>query len=256
MPRLPSFDPEIRLGVPRARLPRHVAIIMDGNGRWAERRGRARIWGHRAGVSSVRAAAIECARLGIERLTLYAFSQENWKRPRREVDILWKLLRRFLVRERDEIMGNDIRFAAVGRLDGLPGFVRREIDEVVRLSARNRGMVLCLALNYGGRAEIADAARAIADRVRRGEVRPEDVDEALVARHLYAPGAPDPDLLVRTAGEMRVSNFLLWQISYAEFHVTQACWPEFREEHLHAALRDYAGRSRKFGALPAETGAG
>jgi undecaprenyl diphosphate synthase len=251
LPRLPSFDPEERLGVPRERLPRHVAIIMDGNGRWAERRRRARIWGHRAGVESVRQTAIECARLGIERLTLYAFSQENWKRPPREVEVLWRLLRQFLVRERDEITVNDIRFEAIGRLDGLPDLVKRELDETMRLSAGNRGMVLCLALNYGGRAEIADAARAIAERVRRGEISPADVDESLLARHLYAPGTPDPDLLIRTAGEMRVSNFLLWQISYAEFHVTPACWPEFRGEHLHAALRDYAGRSRKFGALPA-----
>ena len=251
MPRLPSFDPLARCGVPRDRLPRHVAIIMDGNGRWAQRRGRARIWGHRAGVSSVRATAIECARLGIERLTLFAFSQENWKRPRREVDILWKLLRQFLVRERDEIMDNDIRFEAIGRLEGLPDFVRREIDDVGRRSAANTGMTLCLALNYGGRAEIADACRALAEEVARGEVRPGAIDEDAVARRLYAPAAPDPDLLVRTAGEMRVSNFLLWQISYSEFHVTPACWPEFRESHLHEALRAYAGRDRRFGALPA-----
>src|SRR5689334_10496141 len=159
---------------------------MDGNGRWAQRRRRARIWGHRAGVASVRTTAIECARLGLDRLTLYAFSQENWKRPRREVDILWKLLRQFLVRERDEIMENDIRFAAIGRMEGLPDFVRRELDETARLSAGNRGMTLCLALNYGGRAEIVDACRALAARVRRGELRAEDIDEAQLARHLYA----------------------------------------------------------------------
>jgi len=251
VPRLPSFDPLARCGVPRDRLPRHVAIIMDGNGRWAQRRGRARIWGHRAGVASVRAIAIECARLGIERLTLFAFSQENWKRPRREVDLLWRLLRQFLVRERDEITDNDIRFTAIGRLEGLPDLVRRELDETRALSTGNRGMTLCLALNYGGRAEIADACRAVAVRVRRGEIRADEVDEEQLARHLYAPEAPDPDLLVRTAGEMRVSNFLLWQISYAEFHVTPACWPEFREAHLHEALREYAGRDRRYGALPA-----
>jgi undecaprenyl diphosphate synthase len=254
VPRLPPFDPEQRLGVPRERLPRHVAIIMDGNGRWAQRRGRARIWGHRAGVASVRAVSVECARLGIGRLTLYAFSQENWKRPGREVAILWKLLRRFLVAERDEIMANDIRFAAIGRMEGLPDFVRRELEETVRLSAGNGGLVLCLALNYGGRAEIADAARALAEDVRRGALDPADVDEAAVAARLYAPGAPDPDLLVRTAGEMRVSNFLLWQISYAEFHVTAACWPDFREADLHEALRAYAGRDRRFGALPVGAG--
>ena len=256
MPRLPRFDPVERLGLPREALPRHVAIIMDGNGRWAERRGRARIWGHRAGVASVRAVSVECARLGLERLTLYAFSQENWKRPRREVDILWKLLRSFLVKERDEILDNDIRFAAVGRLDGLPDFVRRELDETMRVSARNPGLVLCLALNYGGRAEIVDAARAIAERARRGEIDPAALDEAAFARHLYDPSAPDPDLLVRTAGESRVSNFLLWQISYSEFHVSPVCWPEFREPHLHAALVDYARRDRKFGALPAAARSG
>ena len=253
MPRLPSFDPRDRLGLPREALPRHVAIIMDGNGRWAQRRRRARIWGHRAWVASVRAVSIECARLGLERLTLYAFSEDNWKRPPREVEILWKLLRSFLVRERREIMDNDIRFAAIGRLEGLPDYVRRELDETIRLSARNRGMVLCLALNYGGRQEIVDAARALAGEVLRGAMAPADIDEAALARRLYAPGAPDPDLLVRTAGEMRVSNFLLWQISYAEFHVTPTCWPDFREADLHAAIRYFAGRQRKFGALPAET---
>ena len=251
MPRLPSFDPLERCGVPRDRLPGHVAIIMDGNGRWSQRRGRARIWGHRAGVASVRTTAIECARLGIGRLTLFAFSQENWKRPRREVDLLWRLLRQFLVRERDEILENDIRFTAIGRIEGLPDSVRREIEETRKASAASRGMVLCLALNYGARAEIADACRAVARRVRRGELAPEDVDEEAIARHLYDPEAPDPDLLVRTAGEMRVSNFLLWQISYAEFFVTPACWPEFREAHLHEALRAYAGRDRRYGALPA-----
>jgi undecaprenyl diphosphate synthase len=256
MPRLPRHDPRQRLGVDPERMPRHVAVIMDGNGRWAQRKGRARIWGHRAGVASVRAVAMECARLGVERLTLYAFSQENWKRPPREVGLLWKLLRQFLVRERREILDNDIRFDAVGRLDGLPPFVRRELDETMRLSARQTGMTLCLALNYGGRAEIVDAARAIAEKVRRGELDPARLDEAAFARHLYAPRAPDPDLLIRTAGESRVSNFLLWQISYAEFFVTPVCWPEFREAHLHEALRDYARRDRRFGALPAGAPAG
>ncbi|MCK6479685.1 MAG: isoprenyl transferase [Planctomycetes bacterium] len=256
MPRFPRFDPSERLGLPAEALPRHVAIIMDGNGRWAKRRRRARIWGHRAGVASVRAVAIECARLGIDRLTLYAFSQENWKRPEREVSILWKLLRSFLVRERREIMDNDIRFTAIGRLEGLPDFVRRELRETERLSARNPGMTLCLALNYGGRAEIVDAARSLAEDVRRGLLSPSAIDEAAIASRLYAPDAPDPDLLVRTAGEQRVSNFLLWQISYAEFHVTPVCWPEFREPHLHEALREYARRDRRFGALPAEAPAG
>ena len=256
MPRLPRFDPVERLGLRQEQLPRHVAIIMDGNGRWAERRRRARIWGHRAGVGSVRAVAVECARLGVERLTLYAFSQENWKRPRREVQILWKLLRSFLVKERNEIMDNDIRFTAIGRLEGLPDFVARELEETRARSADNPGMVLSLALNYGGRAEIVDAARALAEEARAGTLDPADIDEAALSARLHDPSAPDPDLLVRTAGESRVSNFLLWQISYAEFHVTPVCWPEFREPHLHEALRDFAGRQRKFGALPEESAGG
>lgn len=251
MPRLPRYDTRQRLGLEPEQLPAHIAIIMDGNGRWAQSRNRARIWGHRAGVASVRSTAIECARLGIQRLTLYAFSQENWKRPPREVGVLWKLLRSFLVKERDEIMDNDIRFTAIGRLDGLPDFVRRELEETRAISAGNDGMVLSLALNYGGRAEIVDAARELARKARDGDLDPDAIDEEAVARHLYDPAAADPDLLVRTAGESRVSNFLLWEISYSEFHVTDVCWPEFREEHLHAALRDYAGRRRTFGALPA-----
>ena len=172
------------------------------------------------------------------------------------MDVLWRLLRQFLVRERDEIMANDIRFTGIGRIEGLPDSVRRELDGTAALSEGNRGMVLCLALNYGGRTEIVDAARALAARVQRGEIAPGDIDEAALARHLYAPGAPDPDLLIRTAGEMRVSNFLLWEISYAEFHVTPVCWPDFREAHLHAAIRDYAGRDRRFGALPVGAGSG
>ena len=237
-----------------AKLPRRVAIIMDGNGRWARRRTMARIMGHREGINSVREITTRCAELHLESLTLYAFSRENWKRPKAEIDALMNLLRRFLIDERPEIMRHDIRLTAIGRIDELPAKVRRELDETMRMSAGNRGMVLCLALSYGGRAEIADAARAIAERVRAGEIDPADVDEALVASHLYAPGLPDPDLLIRTAGEMRVSNFLLWQISYSEFWVTPVCWPEFRAEHLEEAFRAYAERERRFGAVPGGVG--
>ena len=230
-------------------LPRHVAIIMDGNGRWAKARGIARIRGHAAGVESVRAITRACARAKLEQLTLYAFSEENWNRPRREVSLLMRLLRRFLVRERDEIMENDIRLTSIGRLDRLPDEVRRELEKTRTMSADNHGMVLNLALSYGGRQELVDATRAIARRVAAGEVSPDEITEEMIAAHLYQPDMPPPDLLIRTAGEYRFSNFLLWQISYTALYVTTACWPAFREEDLHAAFRAYGGRKRTYGGL-------
>jgi undecaprenyl diphosphate synthase len=229
-------------------LPRHVAIIMDGNGRWAEMRGLPRTRGHAEGVESVRAVTRECARIGIGQLTLYAFSEENWRRPRREVRLLMRLLRRFLVGERGEIMDNDIRLTAVGRLDRLPADVRRELDRTAELSADNGGMRLCLALSYGGRQEIVDAVRSI---VADG-VAPDDVSEEEIQRHLYQPDMPPVDLMIRTAGEMRLSNFLLWQLSYAELYVAPLCWPDFREEELGRALENYGKRTRKFGGLVPE----
>jgi undecaprenyl diphosphate synthase len=232
-------------------MPRHIAIIMDGNGRWAQSRTWARIRGHRAGVRSVREAAEECARLGIGQLTLYAFSSENWKRPPREVDLLMHLLRRFLVSERSTILEHNIRFRTIGRIEGLPAEVRHEIAETARLSADKSGTTLCLALNYGGRAEIADAARRIAEEARAGHLDPASVDETALADRLYQADMPEPDLLIRTAGELRISNFLLWQISYAEIHVTEVLWPDFRVTDLHKAIRDYAGRDRRFGGLGA-----
>ena len=238
-------------GVPAQRMPRHIAIIMDGNGRWAKHRTWARIRGHRAGVRAVRETTEECARLGIRQLTLYAFSSENWKRPQREVDLLMRLLKRFLVSERPTIQENNIRFRTIGRIDRLPKEVQKEIAETARLSRGNTGTTLCLALNYGGRAEIADAARRIAEGARDGAIDPAQVDEALIARHLYQPEMPEPDLLIRTAGEMRISNFLLWQVSYAEIHVTDVLWPDFRAADLHKAIRDFAGRDRRFGGLSA-----
>ncbi|MEM8885474.1 MAG: polyprenyl diphosphate synthase [Planctomycetota bacterium] len=233
-------------------LPAHVAIIMDGNGRWAETRGLARTRGHAEGVESVRAITRECARLKLQQLTLYAFSEENWKRPRREVSLLMRLLRRFLVGERGEIMDNDIRLTAVGRLDRLPDDVRRELDKTRALSEHNKGMVLCLALSYGGRQELVDAARAVAEQARDGTIEPDAIDEELLDRHLYQPHMPPVDLMIRTAGEMRLSNFLLWQVSYAELYVADVCWPAFREEQLHAALEAYSKRTRKFGGLVRE----
>jgi undecaprenyl diphosphate synthase len=236
-------------GLDPARLPRHVAIIMDGNGRWAQQRGLPRIEGHRRGVKSVRATIEECCRLGIQQLTLYCLSVENWKRPQEELDFLMTLLGHYLVEERTEIMEQNIRFTTIGRWSELPAPVVAQINENVRLSRPNTGMVLCLAINYGGRAELVDAMRALAERVREGTLEPDNIDEITVSDALYTSGMPDPDLLIRTAGELRVSNFLLWQISYAELWVTEKCWPEFDCACLHSALRDYANRERRFGGL-------
>jgi len=230
-------------------IPRSVAVIMDGNGRWAKGKGLERIRGHERGVEAVRTVATECARLGVEALTLYAFSEENWKRPRHEILLLMRLLRQFLTAERPTLVQNDIRLLHSGRRDRLDADVLATLDETMALTAGHRGMKLVLAISYGGRQEIADAARAIARDVAAGRLAPEAVDEAAVASRLYLPDVPDPDLLIRTAGEMRVSNFLLWQISYAEIHVSPVCWPDFRTEHLHDAFRDYGRRTRKFGQV-------
>jgi undecaprenyl diphosphate synthase len=238
-------------GLEPARLPRHVAVIMDGNGRWAQQRGLPRIEGHRRGVTSVRGTIEECCRLGIEQLTLYCLSTENWKRPKHELDFLMVLLHRYLLAERAEILEQNIRFTTIGRREGLPPKVLREIDENVRVSEANTGMTLCLAINYSGRTEMVDAVQAIAVQVKDGTLRPGDVDETTIGDALNTAGMPDPDLLIRTAGEMRVSNFLLWQISYAELWVTPKCWPEFDAGTLHEALHDYAKRERRFGGLNA-----
>lgn len=237
--------------VPVEKIPASIGIIMDGNGRWARRLGWERVKGHTAGIDSVREVSRECARLGVRELTLYAFSVENWKRPRREVDYLMRLLRRFAVDERPEIMENAIRFTTIGRVDELPEETLGELRATERLSAENGGMVLRLALNYGGRAELADAARALARDVAAGRLAPDDVDEEALRTRLYAPEMRDVDLVIRTAGEMRISNFLLWQMSYAEIYVTDVLWPEFRREHLHAAIRAFASRERRFGGLVA-----
>jgi undecaprenyl diphosphate synthase len=236
-------------GLDPERLPRHVAVIMDGNGRWAQQRGLPRIEGHRRGVQSVRNTIEECCRLGIGQLTLYCLSVENWKRPQQELDFLMALLHQYLIAERAEIMEQNIRFTTIGRRAELPADVLAEIDENVRVSAGNTGMVLCLAINYGGRTEIVDAMRTLARRVKEGSLEPDDIDELVIGDALTTAGMPDPDLLIRTAGEMRVSNFLLWQISYAELWVTQQCWPDFDTATLREALRDYAGRTRRFGGL-------
>lgn len=236
-------------GLDPARLPDHVAIIMDGNGRWAKRRGLPRVEGHRRGVKAVRATIEECCRLGIGQLTLFCLSSENWKRPKLELDFLMALLQQYLIQERAEIMEQNIRFAMIGRRDGLTAEVLHELDENIRLSADNTGMVLCLAINYGARIEMVDAVRKLAREAKAGKLDPEKIDETAISAALYTSGMADPDLLIRTAGEMRVSNFLLWQISYAEIWVTEKCWPDFDRATLHRALKDYAGRERRFGGL-------
>src|SRR5262245_22612412 len=236
-------------GLDPARMPQHVAVIMDGNGRWAQERGLPRVEGHARGVQSVRAVIEEGCKLGVGQLTLYCLSVENWKRPQTELDFLMSLLHDYLIAERDEIMAENIRFTVIGRRGGLPDHVLAEIDESVRISKTNTGMTLCLAINYGGRTEIVDAVRAIAERARRGELTPGQIDELTISDALYTGGMHDPDLLIRTAGEMRVSNYLLWQISYAELWVTSKCWPDFDAALFHQALRDYAARERRFGGL-------
>lgn len=239
-------------GLDPDRLPRHIAIIMDGNGRWAQCRGQPRIEGHRQGVHSVRAVVEECARLEIEQLTLYCLSSENWKRPRLELDLLMRLLQTFVVAERDEIMRQDIRFATIGRTEKLGGRVLKEVQKTIDLSAGNEGMRLCLALNYGSRLEIVDAVKAIATEVQSGALAPDAIAEETISSRLYTAGMIDPDLVIRTAGEMRISNFLLWQISYAELYVTETYWPDFRQPNLRAALQSFAQRERRFGGLQAK----
>ncbi|HVW00653.1 MAG TPA: isoprenyl transferase [Planctomycetaceae bacterium] len=236
-------------GLQPEQLPRHIAVIMDGNGRWAQQRGLPRIEGHRRGVASVRAIVEECARLEIEQLTLYCLSSENWKRPQRELDFLMRLLEQYVIEERAEILRQDIRFAMIGRREGLSAGVLREVEKTIAATEQSRGMRLCLAVNYGSRQEIVDAVQHIAREVAAGRLDPADIDEARISDSLYTAGMPDPDLVIRTAGEMRISNFLLWQISYAELWVTDKCWPEFRQPDLLAALRGYAARDRRFGGL-------
>ena len=242
-------DPDWALAraIDPARLPAHIAVIMDGNGRWAKRRNMPRVAGHRAGIEPVRNTVETCARLGIEALTLYAFSVENWKRPRAEIETLWRLLRYYLRNELPSLMRNNIRFQTIGRTEGLPHQITRELQETIDSTARNTGLVLSLAINYGGRAEIVDAVAAMVDKARRGEHV--EVTEESVNAHLYTAGLPEPDLLIRTSGEMRISNFLLWQIAYAELYVTETLWPDFRRADLLRAVLDYQKRDRRFGGL-------
>ncbi len=245
-------DWEIAGALDPGRLPAHIAIIMDGNGRWAARRRLPRVAGHKAGVGPVRTTVETCARLGIRVLTLYAFSVENWKRPRAEVETLWRLLRFYLQKELPELQKNDIRLQAIGRLHALPPDVRRELDAVVDATAGNRGLLVNLAINYGGRAEIVDAVNSIVDAARReGRLSSLRIDENMLAAHLYTGSCPPPDLLIRTSGEMRLSNFLLWQIAYSELYVTETLWPDFNRTHLLTAVLEYQKRDRRYGGLSA-----
>lgn len=228
-------------------LPRHIAIIMDGNGRWAQARGKSRIAGHQAGADSVRAIVRACGTWGIPYLTLYAFSTENWKRPATEVSALMQLLRRYIRQEVDELDRSNVRFNTIGDPTRLSESVRRDLDETKHRLSGNTGLTLTVALNYGSRDEILRAVRSLAERVRDGSLAPEAIDETALSQSLDTAGLPDPDMLIRTAGEQRLSNYLLWQLSYAEFHFTDICWPDFREEQLAGQIRDYQRRLRKFG---------
>jgi len=233
----------------RSRIPRHVAIIMDGNGRWARQKGWPRIRGHEEGAKSVTAVLRACRGLGIQYLTLYAFSIENWARPAAEVRALMGLLLRFLQEREHELHENRVRLRVIGRTATLPARVQRELERVIRATEKYKEGQLILALSYGGRSEIADAARRIARRAKDGELDPEEVDEKTVSEALYAPDVPDPDLLIRTSGEMRVSNFLLWQISYSEILVTPVLWPDFRQKEFREAVREYGKRHRRYGGV-------
>jgi undecaprenyl diphosphate synthase len=235
--------------IARGNLPRHVAIIMDGNGRWAKARGVPRLMGHRAGRESVREAVKGCVALGVEVLTLYTFSIENWARPRREVNALMAILRRTLREERRELRERNVRLRVVGRTRDLPEAVREAIDEAQDYLAGCDGLLLNLALSYSGRAELVDAVRALLREHRDGPLDPRRVDEDQIARHLYTAGLPDPDLLIRTSGEMRLSNFMLWQLAYTELWITDTLWPDFRRRHLYQAVADFQRRERRFGRV-------
>ncbi len=232
-----------------ANLPTHVAIIMDGNGRWAKQRGMPRVEGHRNGVESVRAIVRACGEVGVKYLTLYAFSVENWNRPKDEVDTLMKYLARFLKNEIGELNRSNVRLEAIGQIWRLPEAVQQQLEKTKAALAKNNGLTLVLALSYGGRTELVEATRAIAAKVKSGQLDPAEINERVISEHLYTRHSPDPDLMIRTSGEMRISNFLLWQISYAELVVTQTLWPDFRKAQFFEALEEYARRHRRFGAV-------
>jgi len=238
-----------RLGVTPEQMPRHIAIIMDGNGRWAQKQSLPRVEGHREGGKTVETIALRCVDFGIESLTLYSFSIENWKRPQYEINALMHLYTQYLVGIRDMLKRNNVKLIHLGRTDGLPDSVLHEINKTMELTSAHTGMILALALNYGGRAEIVDATRQIAKEYKSGNLSLEDIDEQCISQHLYTAGLAEPDLLIRTANEMRISNFLLWQISYSEFYVTKTFWPDFKKTSLEEAILAYAQRNRRFGTI-------
>jgi len=230
------------------KIPEHVAVIMDGNGRWAKQKAMNRISGHEEGTESVRVIVRTSREIGVKWLTLYAFSEENWKRPKYEITALMGILKRFLKSELDEMQQQNIRFTAIGRINRLPDDVRSLIEDTIQKTSGNTGMTLTLALSYGGRQEIFDAIQKIAKRIVSGDIQPSDINEGLISGFLYTAGMPDPDLLIRTSGEYRVSNFLLWQIAYTELFITPTLWPDFRKEEYLKAIEDYQKRERRFGA--------
>lgn len=241
---------ELKSGIEaRGKLPRHIAIIMDGNGRWAKARNLPRIAGHREGINSVREITRACGELGIDYLTLYTFSQENWARPVREVSALMNLLVETIRREIDELIGNNVRLRVIGRLEEMPSGPREELQEGIQRTSENTGLNLVLALNYGGRTEILDAIRELCRKVARGDLSPDKLSESMFSRHLYTAGMPDPDMVIRTSGEHRISNFLLWQLAYSELYITPVHWPAFRKEELYEAIQDYQLRERRFGRV-------
>jgi undecaprenyl diphosphate synthase len=240
----PQLSPQAK-----SALPAHVAVIMDGNGRWAKQRGLPRVEGHRNGAESVRAVVRAAGEVGIKYLTLYAFSVENWSRPKDEVDALMNYLARFLKAEISELQKYNVRLQAIGQIYRLPEFVQEQLKKTTAALAKNNGLTLILALSYGGRTEIVEAVRRIATEAQQGKLDPAEINEQVIAQHLYTQHIPDPDLLIRTSGEMRVSNFLLWQISYTELVVTQTLWPDFRKAQFFEALEEYARRQRRFGAV-------
>jgi len=238
-----------RLGLTTEHMPRHIAIIMDGNGRWARKKGLSRVEGHRQGAKTAEIIAQCCVDFGIESLTLYSFSIENWKRPKTEVNALMHLYTQYLVGIRPTLMKNNVKLLHLGRSAGLPGAVQKELTKTIEKTCANTGMTLALALNYGARAEIVDATQKISLEYKKGKLRLKDIDERCISRHLYTAGLAEPDLLIRTANEMRISNFLLWQISYSEFYVTKTFWPDFKKAALEKAILAYAKRNRRFGTI-------
>lgn len=251
--RTPEADPLAALpDVHPERIPRHVAIIMDGNGRWAEQRGFPRVFGHRNGAISVRDVVTEAGRLGIEALTLYSFSAENWKRPKDEIDALMDLCVTYCDGEREKLAEKNVHVRVIGRTHELPTEAREAIERLEATTASCTGPTLCLAINYGSRNEIVDAVRSIGERIARGEISPGEIDESLIDQNLYTAGLPDPDLMIRTGGEMRISNYLLWQLSYAELYVSDLLWPDFDAAALRGAVRAFASRRRRFGGLDAD----